>query len=317
MIVRMNNRRTLTDAPILDAAYGRTPSRRPVWFMRQAGRSLPEYREVRKDIGMLDSCFRPELLAEITMQPVRRHDVDAAILFSDIVVPLKAAGVNLDIVPGRGPVMDTPVRSEADIKALPEVTEEQLAPVAEGIGLILQELTDTQALIGFAGAPFTLASYLIEGGPSRNHERTKALMHSDPELWDHLMQKITPMVIAFLRAQIGAGVDAIQLFDSWAISPSVITAALCCRARRKSSRLSPTPAFRASTSVWAPASFSVRWLKPAQKSWASTGACHWTLLPTAFVPRFPTFTEAQTRRKTALHCRATLTRRFSLPVKMQ
>ena len=102
MIVRMNNRRTLTDAPILDAAYGRTPSRRPVWFMRQAGRSLPEYREVRKDIGMLDSCFRPELLAEITMQPVRRHDVDAAILFSDIVVPLKAAGVNLDIVPGRG-----------------------------------------------------------------------------------------------------------------------------------------------------------------------------------------------------------------------
>ncbi|AYX81688.1 uroporphyrinogen decarboxylase [Corynebacterium jeikeium] len=216
MIVSMNNRRTLTDAPILDAAYGRTPSRRPVWFMRQAGRSLPEYREVRKDIGMLDSCFRPELLAEITMQPVRRHDVDAAILFSDIVVPLKAAGVNLDIVPGRGPVMDTPVRSEADIKALPEVTEEQLAPVAEGIGLILLELTDTQALIGFAGAPFTLASYLIEGGPSRNHERTKALMHSDPELWDHLMQKITPMVIAFLRAQIGAGVDAIQLFDSWA-----------------------------------------------------------------------------------------------------
>lgn len=216
MIVPMNNRRTLSDAPILDAAFGRTPSRRPVWFMRQAGRSLPEYREVRKDIGMLDSCFQPELLAEITMQPVRRHDVDAAILFSDIVVPLKAAGVALDIVPGRGPVMDTPVRSEEAIKALPEVTEDQLAPIAEGIGLILDELTDKQVLIGFAGAPFTLASYLIEGGPSRNHERTKALMHADPELWHHLMQKITPMVTTFLRAQIKAGVDAIQLFDSWA-----------------------------------------------------------------------------------------------------
>lgn len=216
MIVPMTNRRNLSDAPILDAALGRKPSRRPVWFMRQAGRSLPEYREVREGIAMLDSCFRPELLAEITMQPVRRHDVDAAILFSDIVVPLKAAGVNLDIVPGRGPVMDTPIRSEEAIKALPEVTEDQLAPIAEGIGLILDELTDTQALIGFAGAPFTLASYLVEGGPSRNHERTKALMHSNPELWHHLMQKITPMVITFLRAQINAGVDAVQLFDSWA-----------------------------------------------------------------------------------------------------
>nr|WP_120492436.1 uroporphyrinogen decarboxylase [Corynebacterium lactis] len=216
MMVAMNNRRSLKDAPLIDAAFGRTPSRRPVWFMRQAGRSLPEYREVRKDIAMLDSCFRPELLAEITMQPVRRHDVDAAILFSDIVVPLKAAGVDLDIVPGKGPVVDKPIRTASDIAALPEVTEEQLAPIAEGIGLILEELTDAQALIGFAGAPFTLASYLIEGGPSRNHDQTKALMHSDPELWHSLMRKITPMVITFLRAQIAAGVDAVQLFDSWA-----------------------------------------------------------------------------------------------------
>ena len=212
----MSNRRVLSQAPLLDAAAGKTPTRRPVWFMRQAGRSLPEYRALREGVGMLESCFRPDMLAEITMQPVRRHDVDAAILFSDIVVPLKAAGVNLDIVPGRGPVMDSPIRTAADIEALPELSEEQLAPVAEGIAKILSELTDTQALIGFAGAPFTLASYMVEGGPSRNHERTKALMHAEPELWEALMQKITPMVIGFLKMQINAGVDAIQLFDSWA-----------------------------------------------------------------------------------------------------
>lgn len=212
----MTLRRELTDAPILDAAAGRTPSRRPVWFMRQAGRSLPEYREVREGIPMLDSCFMPELLAEITLQPVRRHDVDAAILFSDIVVPLKAAGVDLDIVPGRGPVVGEPIRTAADIDALPEFSPEQVDKVQEGISIILDELTDKQALIGFAGAPFTLASYLVEGGPSKNHERTKALMHSEPETWDRLMRKITPLISGFLRAQIDAGIDALQLFDSWA-----------------------------------------------------------------------------------------------------
>ncbi|MFC3850733.1 uroporphyrinogen decarboxylase [Corynebacterium hansenii] len=212
----MSNRRMLSDAPLLEAAAGRTPSRRPVWFMRQAGRSLPEYREIRKDVGMLESCFNPELLAEITMQPVRRHDVDAAILFSDIVVPVKAAGVDLDIVAGRGPVVAEPIRTASDIDRLPELDPDTLRPVTEGIGLILDELTDRQALIGFAGAPFTLASYLVEGGPSRNHERTKALMHSEPELWDKLMRRITPIVTGFLRAQIDAGIDALQLFDSWA-----------------------------------------------------------------------------------------------------
>lgn len=212
----MTLRRSLTDVPLLDAARGKTPSRRPVWFMRQAGRSLPEYRKVREGIAMLDSCFRPDLLAEITMQPVRRHDVDAAILFSDIVVPLKAAGVDLDIVPGRGPVVAQPIRTLADIDAIPMVENEHLAPIGEGIGLILDELTDSQALIGFAGAPFTLASYLVEGGPSRNHEQTKALMHAEPELWDALMNKITDTVIAFLQFQIDAGIDALQLFDSWA-----------------------------------------------------------------------------------------------------
>lgn len=208
-------RRTLTDAPILDAAWGRSPSRPPVWFMRQAGRSLPEYRKVREGIDMLDSCFMPELLAEITLQPVRRHDVDAAILFSDIVVPLKAAGVGVDIVPGRGPVMDHPVRTRADIDNLP-ILDHDVEQVQQGIAHILEELTDSQALIGFVGAPFTLASYLIEGGPSKNHERTKALMHAEPETWHALMRRIVPTVQAFLHTQVEAGIDAMQLFDSWA-----------------------------------------------------------------------------------------------------
>lgn len=208
-------RRTLTDAPILDAAWGRSPSRPPVWFMRQAGRSLPEYRKAREGIDMLDSCFMPELLAEITLQPVRRHDVDAAILFSDIVVPLKAAGVGVDIVPGRGPVMDHPVRTRADIDNLP-ILDHDVEQVQQGIAHILEELTDSQALIGFVGAPFTLASYLIEGGPSKNHERTKALMHAEPETWHALMRRIVPTVQAFLHTQVEAGIDAMQLFDSWA-----------------------------------------------------------------------------------------------------
>ena len=208
-------RRDLTYAPLLEAACGRTPSRTPVWFMRQAGRSLPEYREVREGIPMLDSCFMPELLAEITLQPVRRHDVDAAILFSDIVVPLKAAGVDVEIVPGRGPVMREAVRTRSDVEKLP-VLDSEVAAVADGIRIILDELNDTQALIGFVGAPFTLASYLIEGGPSKNHEKTKAMMHAEPEIWHALMRRLVPTIIAFLRTQVEAGIDAMQLFDSWA-----------------------------------------------------------------------------------------------------
>ena len=208
-------RRELNQAPIVEAAYGRTPSRTPVWFMRQAGRSLPEYREVREGIAMLDSCFMPELLAEITLQPVRRHDVDAAILFSDIVVPLKAAGVDVEIVPGRGPVMGQPIRSKEDVANLP-VLDHEVDEVAQGISHILGELNDTQALIGFVGAPFTLASYLVEGGPSKNHEKTKAMMHGDPDTWHELMRRLVPTITAFLRTQVTAGIDAMQLFDSWA-----------------------------------------------------------------------------------------------------
>ncbi len=207
-------------SPLVAAARGQRPDRRPVWFMRQAGRSLPEYREIRVGRGMLESCFDPELVCEITLQPVRRHGVDAAILFSDIVVPLKAAGVDLDIVSGVGPVIAEPIRTREDIRRLPLLTPEAVGAVARAVTLLKAELGDT-ALIGFAGAPFTLASYLVEGGPSRNYENTKALMYSDPAVWHELVGKLADITIAFLKVQLDAGVDAFQLFDSWAGALSV------------------------------------------------------------------------------------------------
>ncbi|GGW64624.1 uroporphyrinogen decarboxylase [Streptomyces lucensis JCM 4490] len=187
----------------------------PVWFMRQAGRSLPEYRKVREGIPMLESCMRPELVTEITLQPVRRHDVDAAIYFSDIVVPLKAIGVDLDIKPGVGPVVEQPVRTRADLARLRDLSPEDVSYVTEAIGLLTRELGPTP-LIGFAGAPFTLASYLVEGGPSRTYENAKAMMYGDPELWADLLDRLADITAAFLKVQIEAGASAVQLFDSWA-----------------------------------------------------------------------------------------------------
>ncbi|WP_395312070.1 uroporphyrinogen decarboxylase [Mycobacterium sp. AMU20-3851] len=211
----MNTRRDLPESPYLAAAAGRTPNRTPVWFMRQAGRSLPEYRALRANHKMLAACFDPELVCEITLQPVRRHGVDAAILFSDIVVPLKAAGVALDIVPDVGPVIEHPIRSRADVAGLPRLERGQVAPVTDAVSLLVAALGEVP-LIGFAGAPFTLASYLVEGGPSRNHEKTKAMMFAETETWHALMTALTELTIEFLEAQLDAGVDAIQLFDSWA-----------------------------------------------------------------------------------------------------
>ncbi|MGW5054493.1 uroporphyrinogen decarboxylase [Actinokineospora sp. NPDC004072] len=208
-------RRHLPDAPFLVAARGGEPDRVPVWFMRQAGRSLPEYRAVREGVPMLAACFDPELVREVTLQPVRRHGVDAAILFSDIVVPLVAAGVDLDIVAGTGPVVAHPVRTPADVAALPVLDPAAVEPVAEAVRLLTAALGGTP-LIGFAGAPFTLASYLVEGGPSRNHEHTKALMYGDPATWHALLDRLADITLAFLRVQLAAGVDAVQLFDSWA-----------------------------------------------------------------------------------------------------
>src|SRR4051812_17915925 len=211
----MTTRRELPDSPYLAAATGRKPSRVPVWFMRQAGRSLPEYRELRAKNTMMQACFDAELITEITLQPIRRHGMDAAILFSDIVVPLRASGIDLDIVPDVGPVIAHPIRTAGDVAAVRPLDAEQVAPVAEAIGLLTRALGDVP-LIGFAGAPFTLASYLVEGGPSRNHEHTKAMMLGEPDIWHALMTKLTDVTIGFLRTQLDAGVDAIQLFDSWA-----------------------------------------------------------------------------------------------------
>ena len=211
----MSNRRQLPEAPYLAAAAGRTPSRPPVWFMRQAGRSLPEYRVLRAKNTMMEACFDAELICEITLQPVRRHGVDAAILFSDIVVPLRGAGIELDIVADVGPVIAHPIRSGADVAAITTLDLQTVGPVAEAIRLLVPALGDVP-LIGFAGAPFTLASYLVEGGPSKLHERTKAMMLAEPATWHGLMESLTDLTIEFLKVQLDAGVDAIQLFDSWA-----------------------------------------------------------------------------------------------------
>ncbi len=163
---------------------------------------------------MLEACTRPDLVAEITMQPVRRYGVDAAILFSDIVLPLKAIGFDLDIVPGVGPVVADPVRRKEQVDAMGELTPDDVLYITEAIGLLTAELGATP-LIGFAGAPFTLASYLVEGGPSKNHENTKALMYSDEGLWHALMGKLADISAAYLHVQVAAGASAIQLFDSW------------------------------------------------------------------------------------------------------
>jgi uroporphyrinogen decarboxylase len=192
----------------------------PVWFMRQAGRSLPEYRRVREGIPMLESCTRPELITEITLQPLRRYDVDAAILFSDIVVPLRAVGVNVDIKPGVGPVVDPPVRTAADLAPLRALEPDDVPYVTEAVRSLVAEL-DERPLIGFAGGPFTLASYLVEGGPSKSHDKTKALMYGDPELWHALLGRLADLTISSLQIQVAAGASAVQLFDSWvgAVSP--------------------------------------------------------------------------------------------------
>jgi uroporphyrinogen decarboxylase len=186
----------------------------PVWFMRQAGRALPEYRALREGTAMLEACATPDLVTEITLQPVRRFAVDAAIFFSDIVVPLKAIGVDLDIVPGVGPVVAEPFRTEADLDRLPALTPEHVPYVTEAVTSLVGELGATP-LIGFAGAPFTLASYLVEGGPSKNHTATKALMYGRPDLWSALLDRLATITLAFLRVQVDAGASAVQLFDSW------------------------------------------------------------------------------------------------------
>jgi uroporphyrinogen decarboxylase len=203
------------DSDFMRALRGEEVSHTPVWFMRQAGRSLPEYRAIREGTTMLESCTDPDLVTEITLQPVRRYGVDAAIFFSDIVLPLKAVGVDLDIKPGVGPVVASPVRTLDDVAAIPLLDPSHVDYVTQAIGRLTGELGDTP-LIGFAGAPFTVASYLVEGGPSRDHAKTKAMMFGAPDVWAALMERIAAISAAYLEVQVAAGASAVQLFDSWA-----------------------------------------------------------------------------------------------------
>ena len=243
--MQRDDRRTVlpgADRPsaFIDACRRRPVPHTPVWFMRQAGRALPEYREVRGGVPMLEACARPDLIVEITMQPVRRYAVDAAIFFSDIVVPLKAIGIDLDIKPGVGPVIADPIRDAAAVGRLRPLVPDDVPYVTEAVRALAGELRGTP-LIGFAGGPFTLASYLIEGGPSKNHERTKAMMYGEPELWARLLDRLADIAIAYLKVQVEAGARAIQVFDSWVggVAPSDYRASVLPHSRRIFSALEP------------------------------------------------------------------------------
>ncbi len=194
----------------------------PVWMMRQAGRYLEKYRKVREKYSFLEMCKTPELAVEVTLQPFELIDLDAAILYSDILIPVEAMGIDLEFIESRGPVIHNPVRTEKDVKALKVIDPEESVPfVMESIKLLRKELEGRAPLIGFSGVPFTLASYMIEGSGSKNYLEAKGMMYNAPELFHELMQKITDTVIAYLNAQVDAGAQAIQVFDSWvgALSP--------------------------------------------------------------------------------------------------
>jgi uroporphyrinogen decarboxylase len=213
----------VSELPLFVRAARREPvERTPIWLMRQAGRMLPEYRAVRERRTLLEICREPELAAEVTLQPMRRMPLDAAVLFSDIMIPLAGVGVALDIVEKVGPVIAHPVRDARGVSALRAIVPGEDVPATlEAIRIVRRELEPSRAVLGFAGAPFTLASYLIEGRPSRDFARTKSLMYADPALWHELMRRLSAIVATYLRAQIEAGADAVQLFDSWvgALSP--------------------------------------------------------------------------------------------------
>lgn len=200
---------------ILKAARGEKTEHTPVWFMRQAGRSQPEYRKLKEKYSLFEITHQPELCAYVTRLPVEQYDVDAAILYKDIMSPLPSIGVEVDIKSGIGPVIDNPIRTVSDVEKLGEIDPESDVPyVLETIRLLTEEQLNVP-LIGFAGAPFTLASYMIEGGPSKNYNKTKAFMYAEPKAWFALMDKLATMTVTYVRAQVAAGARAIQIFDSW------------------------------------------------------------------------------------------------------
>ncbi len=201
---------------LVRAARRERVERTPVWFMRQAGRSLPEYRAIRERHAFFEVSGTPELCAEVTLQPVRRHDVDAAVLFADIMTPVLGMGVEVDLVEGVGPVIERPVRTRADVDALrvPD-PEEAFGAVLEAVRLVRRELAPEKAVIGFCGGPFTVAGYLVEGRPSREFALTKRMMLEEPELWHALLEKLAGTFASYVAAKVRAGADVIQLFDSW------------------------------------------------------------------------------------------------------
>jgi uroporphyrinogen decarboxylase len=209
--------------PLLVRASRLEPvERAPVWFMRQAGRSLPEYRELRKQYGLFEIARQPELCAEVTLQPVRRHDVDAAVMFADIMLPVLGMGVEVELVEDVGPVVSEPIRTAADVERLVVPEPEEAVPwVLESIRLVREALRPDQAVIGFAGGPFTVAGYVIEGKPTREFKRTKACMYGSPDVWHALMDKLADAFGRYLLAGVRAGADAVQLFDSWVGALSV------------------------------------------------------------------------------------------------
>jgi uroporphyrinogen decarboxylase len=209
--------------PLLTRACRREHvERTPVWFMRQAGRSLPEYRRIRKRHGLFEICRQPELCAEVTLQPVRAHGVDAAVLFADIMLPVLAMGVEVELVEGVGPVVRDPVASMTDVERLRVPEPEEAVPfVLETVRMVRGELDADRAVIGFAGGPFTVAGYLIEGKPTRDFVRTKTCMYAAPEVWHALMDKLADTFAAYLAAQARSGADVVQLFDSWVGALSV------------------------------------------------------------------------------------------------
>src|SRR5262252_2801120 len=203
--------------PLLVRVLRREPTERtPVWFMRQAGRSLPEYRALRERHGFFEIAGTPELCAEVTLQPVRRHAVDAAVLFADIMSPVLGLGIEVELVEGVGPVVEERIDSAAAVETLRVAEpEEWAAPILEAVRLVRAELAPERALVGFCGGPFTVAGYLVEGKPSRDFVRTKTLMYRDPPVWHALMERLADTFAAYVQEQVRAGADVIQLFDSW------------------------------------------------------------------------------------------------------
>jgi uroporphyrinogen decarboxylase len=264
-------------APLLVRAARREQvERTPVWFMRQAGRSLPEYRAIRERHGLFEIVRQPELCAEVTLQPVRRHGVDAAVIFSDIMLPALGMGVDVRLEEGVGPVVDNPIRTAADVARLGAGEPEE--PLLEAIRLVRSELASERAVVGFVGGPFTVAGYLVEGRPSRDFTRVKALMYTEPGVWHALMEKLTGTLVAFARAQTSAGADVIQLFDSWvgALSRSDYDEFVGPYSRRIIQAVTaPTIHFGTGTghllSQMAGDVIGVDWRLPLNEAWASIG----------------------------------------------